>query len=385
MTRGVGPLGTLPNAPRPSTDPARDAHIRTAAQRFEGVLIQQLVQVMRTTTPEMFSGSGGDMYGAMFDEAMGESLTRQGGIGLAEVIARSMGAGPRPAANTPGVPGAPGGAGLGPDVSTSLPVRPLVPRAFGTRAPDLGPSVENRPASGAGLPGATGALQHAAASMLPGSGVAPQWGREGTLSPSDLASDFHTVEAGGEAHFRVRDIQGYQGYYKCNLFAMELARRAGFQVPVAGGQHGWGYVGPDYVVRDAEDGEIRGDWATVATDASASALDSAIVRGDRAFMIAGSSDNGHRGHMGIVERVHEIERDADGQVTRVVFDGWESRPHGAMHLTQRVWAVSGHPGGPGSRGGLGRIEILELQRPQGGERPEQPLHGHAGASIVDGR
>lgn len=61
-------------------------------------------------------------------------------------------------------------------------------------------------------------------------GAADRWARDGALTPQDLASDLVTEAPGGRAAFNVRDANGFQGYYKCNLFAFELARRAGFQI-----------------------------------------------------------------------------------------------------------------------------------------------------------
>lgn len=345
-------------------DTERDAGAREAAQRFEGLFLEQLVAVMRQSAP-MFSGTGGEMYGQMFDQNMGDALSRSGGVGLAEVLAQAMGASPSP---------------------THLPIAPLGPSSFsahGGASFGLGAVLAARPASGSPLDGATGALQSAADAMLPESGVAPQWGREGTLSHDDLASPLVTGAPGSEAAFAVADVRGYAGYYKCNLFALELARRGGFEVPVISREHGYGYPGPDAVVADAADGSLRHDWGRVVTGASAEELDSAIVRGQGAFVLAGSGRDGHHGHMGVIERVHSVEYDEQGRLARIVFDGWEGRSSGAMHLTQRTWSIYGHGAGEGGRGGLDRIEIVALHRPEEGERQEQQLHGDAPPSVHD--
>jgi len=344
-------------------DVDRSAGARVAAQRFEGLFLEQLVAVMRQSAP-MFSGTGGEMYGEMFDQSMGDALARSGGVGLADVLARAMGAEPLP---------------------THLPIAPLSTSSFHATPAlsSLGAVMQSRPVSGTALQGATGALQQAADALLPDSGVATQWGREGTLSPEDLASTFTTGTPGDEAAFAVRDAHGYSGYYKCNLFAMELARRAGFEVPVASRARGYGYPGPDAVTADAADGSLRGAWGTVVTGASAEEIDSSIARGDGAFMLSGSGRDGHHGHMGVIERVHSVDYDADGHVARIVFDGWEGRSTGAMHLTRRTWSTYGHAPAEGGRGGLDRIEIVRLQRPEAGQSVERPIHGDAPASILD--
>jgi Rod binding domain-containing protein len=344
-------------------DPAREREIRAAARQLEGVFMQQLMSVMRSTAGEnaMFSGTGGSTWGALFDQHVGDAMADAGGVGLADVIATALGASPSRAAP---------------------PLPPMVPL-------NLGPTLPNRPPSGADLAGATGDLQDAARAMLGADGVAEQWGREGRLTEADLASDFVTGEPGERAHFAVRDARGYEGYYKCNLFALELTRRAGFEVPLVARHHGWGYPGPTALAEDAADGRLRGDWARVASGASPEALDSAAASGRSAFVLVGSAHGEHRGHMGVVERIHDIERDESGAITAVTFDGWEGRSRGAMHLVRRTWSVAGHraatsPDGVPGRGGLGRIEILELRRPDPGETLERPLHSRPGASVLDG-
>jgi hypothetical protein len=348
-------------------DPAREREIRAAARQLEGVFMTQLLSVMRSSAGEnaMFSGTGASTWGALFDQHVGDAMAEAGGVGLAEVIATALGASPR---------------------SNAAPFPEMLP--FEPGPSELGPVLPNRPPSGADLSGATGDLQDAARAMLGDDGVAEQWGREGRLTEADLASGYASGEPGERAVFAVRDARGYEGYYKCNLFALELARRAGFEVPLIARHHGWGYPGPTALAEDAADGRLRADWARVATSASSESLDSAISSGRSAFVLVGSAHDGHRGHMGVVERVHSIERDASGAITSITFDGWEGRSAGATHLERRTWAVAGHradaaPDGTRGRGGLGRIEILELRRPEPGEALERPLHSSPAASVLD--
>ena len=346
---------------------AREREVRSAARQLEGVFMEQLLSVMRQSTGEngMFSGTGASTWGALFDEHVGGAMADAGGIGLADVIASAL---------------------RGNDASAmpeSFSLEGISRQPSPPLGPDLGPVMPNRPASGAALSGATGDLQAVARDMLGEDGVAEQWGREGRLSEGDLASDFVTGEPGSEAAFAVRDARGFEGYYKCNLFALEMTRRAGFEVPLIGRHHGWGYPAPTALAVDAADGSMRAGWARVASTASPESLDSAIVSGRSAFVLVGSEHAGHRGHMGVVERVHDIQRDEDGTITSITFDGWEGRSTGAMHLTRRTWAVAGHRAGPEGRGGLGSIEVLELQRPEAGEALEHPLHSRAPGSVLD--
>lgn len=352
-------------APSPALAPAevsRDAQVRDAATRFEGLLLQQLVGILRSSVEGgLFGdGAGAEMYAHLFDQSFADALAGAGGIGLRSVLERSM-LGPRAYA-----------AQASPTPTIGHPPAPIV-----RGEPDA-----VRPASGVALPGATGQLQAAARDMLP-QGVAPQWGREGRLTHHDLASNFRSEGPSGVAVFNVEDAAGFEDRYKCNLFAFELARRAGFVVPLIGRGRGWGYLGPDGVVADAESGALRRDWGRIVTGESAESLDAAIVRGERAFVLAGRSVGDRAGHMGVIERVHEIEHDAEGRIVRVVFDGWEGRSQGARHLERRVWTRYGHPSRGDVRGGFDRIELIELRRPAPGERPELPLHPHARPSVHD--
>lgn len=361
----IAALNALPTT-APEVTAARDAEIRAAARQLEGVFMQQLMSVMRESAGDgaMFQGTGASTWGAMFDENIGNAMADAGGIGLADVITGALG-------------------GTTTTMPTSFSLEGLMPARPSVPSLDLGPVIEARPASGASLGGATGALQSVATDMLGTDGVAEQWGREGRLTESDLASDFVSGAPGTEAAFAVRDARGFEGYYKCNLFALEMTRRAGFEVPLIGRHAGWGYPAPTALARDAEDGRMRGDWANVASSATAEEIDSSIVSGRSAFVLVGSEHGEHRGHMGVVERVHSIDRDETGAITRITFDGWEGRSRGAMHLERRTWSVAGTRAGEGGRGGLGSIEVLELHRPEEGESLEHPLHGRAPASVLD--
>lgn len=347
----------------------RRAQITNAATQFESLLIQQLVQVMRSSIGEggLFgSGAGASMYASMFDQNLATSMSSAGGLGIRQVLERSM---------------------LGPQAYAAAQqqnheLRPLAPATpFAPRT--VGEVMEARPSSGVTLVGQTGRLQDAADAMLGPRGFAPQWGRAGRLTEEDLASDFYTEGPNGRAMFNVRDAAGFQDCYKCNLFAFELARRAGFQVPLIGRTRGWGYMGPDGVTADATRGQLRGNWGRIATGESAESLDSGIVRGDRAFLVVGSSVGDRAGHMGIVERVHEVEYDEQGRVQRLVFDGWEGRTRGAHHMTRRTWNRAGTHGGEDVRGGFSQIELIELRRSSDGEAEERPVHPNAAPSVHD--
>ncbi len=337
----------------------RDSRAREAAKQFEALLVRQLWQIMRKSAGDAMaggSGPGAGMYGHMMDEAMASHLVEAGGLGLAPQLERAFGV-----SSDGDVPASP--------IDFDAPRTERTPLLLG-------------PATGRRLPGATSRLQQTARRMLTPTS-APRWGRGGRLTRTELASDFATEVPGGIARFNVRDAAGFQGRYKCNLFAFEMVRRAGFQVPLMPRTRGWGYPHPDAVTADAMDGRLNRDWGRVATGESAESIDSAIRRGDRAFLLTGAGRDGHAGHMAVVERVHSIAYDEEGRVEQVVFDGWEARVGGARHLERRTWNRYGHRGGHDVRGGLARIEIIELLAPPQGHPQELPLSPRVGASVHD--
>jgi Rod binding domain-containing protein len=339
---------------------ADQRQIAQAATQFEGILIRQLLSVLRKTAPEGGllggDGSSGQMYLQMFDEALADNLAEAGGLGMRATLEQAFG-GESPAGQT--VHSTSGSRG---NLSIGLPVEA---------------------SGGEQLRGATGLLQQAAGTMIAPE-VSQHWSRSGTLGPEDLASRIATPSGEGVAHFNVRDALGFQGYYKCNLFAFELARRAGYSVPVVGRERGWGFPGADTVARDAAaDQRVRGGWARVATGESAASLDASIARGDRAFMLSASSPGERPGHMAVIERIRSIQYGEDGRVRRIVFDGWEAKPSGARHLTRRTWNVIGNEGGSQAHNGFDLIEILELHRPRPGTAVETPISRSVGPSQRD--
>jgi Rod binding domain-containing protein len=374
-----------PRAARPDDD-----GVVTAARRFEALLLAQLLKEMRKTVPDgAFGGSGAtdrggaaSQYMAMFDDAVAEALASGGGVGLAAMLAEGLGASPDAVR-----------------AATAAYVRPRSPLAAAPPPQTIGSSSPTGTNASAGmrvagvvfeggapeglapLPGGHARLAAAAAELLRGG--ADRWSREGRLDATLLASPIATVARdGGVARFNVEDARGFEGSYKCNLFALEAARRAGYTVPLRARPRGWGFPAPDGIVRDAEDGRLRDDWARLATGMDGPSLQRAIGDG-RGFLLAGSGTAGHAGHMAVVERVHEVRYDREGVIERVVFDGWEARARGAERVLGRVWCRAGHPQ-PGARNGLGRIEIVELREPEGPFGPELPQGTANRGSLKDG-
>jgi Rod binding domain-containing protein len=353
----------LPGAER--AEPDRAAVTRQeAARKFEALLVQQLLSVMRQTAKSggLGSASGASgQYLSMFDEVIADRMAEGGGIGLANTLEQAIG-------------GAAGAQEATAALNTTSIQRgtPIATSSHGGLTPPL-PSLQ----------GATARLAHAAYGMSAANG-GKQWAKDGALSPVDLASNLETQSAQGTARFNVLDAQGFKDEYKCNLFALEAARRAGFEVPVVARPRGWGFPRPNTITEDAQDGSLKGDWAEVVKPEQVKELAQKLERGELAVMLTGSGSDGRRGHMAVVERIHNVELDKDGSVKRIDFDGYEARVDGAQHLIRRSWNRYGAgEDEPLARNGFGRIELLALKPASNPENPEVLVSSEAHPSLKD--
>lgn len=359
------------SADAPATTTSNELAKQAAAQ-FEGLIVRELMKVLRKTVPESaMTGSGfaGQMYTEMLDDALADELGKGHGLGLRDMLEESLGGSDS--------------TGAASDGTTAIPLDVF------DRVGHLAETVRRIDGYGSYTPeppdyteGAAARVRQAAEAMM-AAGSDARWAREGQLSEQDLASDFATGAVGSEARFNVRDANGYQGYYKCNLFAFEMARRAGFQVPVVGRARGWGFPAPNRITHDASDGQVQDGWARVASHEAAGTMDGDLRQGRRAFLLTGAATGERAGHMAMVERIHQIDRHRDGRIRRIVFDGWEARSQGAEHLRRRTWNVAGNPGGSLARNGFEQIEVLEMRSVGQGETAEIPLSSRAGPSRRD--
>ena len=97
-------------------------------------------------------------------------------------------------------------------------------------------------------------------------------------------------------------------------------------------------------------------------------------------MLTGSGSDGRNGHMALVERIHDVQLDARGEVQRIVFDGYEARVDGAQHLLRRTWNRRGNgDDSKQARNGFDAIELLALRRARTPESPEITLSARPNA------
>jgi Rod binding domain-containing protein len=305
---------------------SKNEKLISAAKQFEGVLMTQLLEVLWKTTPQLQKGQGG-MYQSMFQGSFADHLVEGGGIGLSDMIAKALGAEPE--------------------------------NAVGTRhAPSTGDLFPNKRVAPVG--GVMADVETAATTMIESG--AKHWAKDGSLTQEDYGTLGASELAGEHARRSVDNANGYQGYYKCNLFAFEVARRAGLAVPEDARTGTLLLSSSNRLTQDASDGSLESGWAKVATGASPAVMQDALRAGEAAFLLVGSGRGDKHGHMAVIETPKQIDYDEAGQIKSISFEGWEAQRDGAKHLTQRTWNRFGEKGAPGDRNGLERIEIIQLAR-----------------------
>jgi len=74
-----------------SVDREREIKLRQTSKDLEAVFITQMFKVMEKTIPKStLTDSKNTLSSMMFSSVMGEALSNQGGIGLSDVIYRSL-------------------------------------------------------------------------------------------------------------------------------------------------------------------------------------------------------------------------------------------------------------------------------------------------------
>ena len=89
------PIPSAAGAGRKPSDPTRDdpTKIRDAAQQFEALLLSQMLHTARESTGNWLSSgedSSGDCATDFAEQQFAAAMAQQGGIGLADLIARSL-------------------------------------------------------------------------------------------------------------------------------------------------------------------------------------------------------------------------------------------------------------------------------------------------------
>jgi flagellar protein FlgJ len=125
MINPIGPLGsaTTQGVAAPRKTEAPDPAMLKAAKEFESIFVRQMLKSVEKTTAAGMgtqASPGQSTYGSMIVDTLSESISKGGGLGLADVIAKSM------MATHPGLksPTAAASKSLSP---SGAPIGPLVP------------------------------------------------------------------------------------------------------------------------------------------------------------------------------------------------------------------------------------------------------------------
>ena len=87
----AAPLASTVNAPAKAEAP--DPHLLKAAKDFEAIFIRQMLKSVEKTTAAgcgTRAAPGQGTYGSMIVDTLSDSISKGGGFGLADVIAKSM-------------------------------------------------------------------------------------------------------------------------------------------------------------------------------------------------------------------------------------------------------------------------------------------------------
>ena len=210
------------------------------------------------------------------------------------------------------------------------------------------PSPPPPPVTPAGLPplGTFARVQHEVDQILVNPAEARRWGAPGSLLSNGVYRLKIQHPAPGAAN-RFRRYSGL-GSNKCNVFALDVAWRSGFRVPLLniGSVSRPRYSYPlansltTYAERAYHSGDmtIRGrdgtQWGWVGTHVPATVLNDKIAQGHM-LILAGWRRSG-TGHVGIIRRIAYKSEDT-GPIRDITFDGWEATSKAARALTGRRW------------------------------------------------
>lgn len=93
-------LTSIPHSADDSVAPAtvRENHLRQAAQQFEAIFMRQMLKEMRKVDALLDSkdnplhSDAGEMMQGLYDDALCDSLAKQQGMGIAELIVKQLSA-----------------------------------------------------------------------------------------------------------------------------------------------------------------------------------------------------------------------------------------------------------------------------------------------------
>ncbi|MEO8905636.1 MAG: rod-binding protein [Polyangiaceae bacterium] len=89
----IGAIGSATSAGAAAKPDAPDPKLLKAAQEFESIFVRQMLKGLEKTTAAgagTSASAGEKTYGSMIVDTLSDSISKAGGLGLADVIAQSM-------------------------------------------------------------------------------------------------------------------------------------------------------------------------------------------------------------------------------------------------------------------------------------------------------
>ena len=164
----------------------------------------------------------------------------------------------------------------------------------------------------------------------------------------------HPCTAGPPAGSQNRFRRGhFQNQFKCNVFALDIAWRSGFRVPLSNihtsANPCYSYPLANTLTAYAERAFVNGNtnltgtngtqWGWTDTYFGADLINDWIAQGSLELLV-GSRRSG-TGHVGIISHVRSIVTDATNHITDITYDGWEATGRsGATPVTNKRWRTT---------------------------------------------
>ena len=189
-------------------------------------------------------------------------------------------------------------------------------------------------------------VEHEVSRILANPTEAAHWGVPGSLLPGDgvyrLQIQHPSAAANQFRRYHFRNAN------KCNVFALDIAWRSGFRVPLlnigTGNRPRYSYPRANPLTTYAEraygssDISLRGasgtQWGWVWTPISATQINEEIAQGFL-YILVGWRRSGI-GHVGIIRRV-TAKTDDTGRIRDITYEGWEATSTAAQVLNGRRW------------------------------------------------
>lgn len=182
---------------------------------------------------------------------------------------------------------------------------------------------------------------------------AQRWGENGSLQDRlDIRRFMSSPAWAPNDSFRRFNFQRSN---KCNIFALEMAWRCGFKVPVLNYNYtseGRRFTFPlanqltTYAQRAfnrgstelfGSDGTTRWGWVETSTSRTDT---NAYINDGWFYILVGWRRRRGIGHVGIIRRINALTTNASGRIQTITYDGWEARQAQAERVNGHEWRTT---------------------------------------------